>query len=65
MEELDGWAVVVGDNACRYFSRNGHDGLEGLFCSDGSYSAGWRVLAAALAIAVISFLLFKMLKPSG
>lgn len=65
MEELDGWAISIGDRACRYFARNGHDGLEGIFCSDGSYSAGWRVIAATIGVLVVGFILFKLLKPNN
>lgn len=65
MEELDGWAITIGDKACRYFARNSHDALEGIFCSDGSYSAGWRLLAASLAVLVGGFILFKLLKPNN
>ena len=63
MKDIDGWAITIGDQACRFFSRNGHDGLEGIFCSDGSYSAGWRVIAAT--VAVVGFIFFKLLKPNN
>jgi len=65
MEHIDGWAITIGDQACRFFSRNGHDGLEGILCSDGSYSAGWRVIAATVAVAVVGFIFFKLLKPNN
>jgi len=65
MEQLDGLAIAIGNKACRFFSRNGHDGMEGIFCSDGSYSAGWRLVAAGVIIVVLGFSLFKMLKPNN
>ena len=64
MEKLDGWAVTVGDETCRFFSRNGHDGLRGLFCSDGYYSAGWKVLGASVALVFVGFILARLLKTS-
>ena len=63
MDQIDGWAIVIGDNACRYFAQHNHDALEGIFCSDGSYSAGWRLFAASVALTVLGVVLFKMLRP--
>ena len=65
MGGLDGWAIVVGDSVCRYFGHNNHDIMQGIFCSDGSYSAGWRVIAATVAVAVVGFIFFKLLKPNN
>ena len=62
METLDGWAMSIGDSSCRYLGRHGHDGLQGLFCSDGAYSAGWRVVIAILVILILAFVLVRMFR---
>jgi len=50
MEQLDGLARSVGQNACNYLSQNGHDTMGGFLCSDGDYSAGWKLIVAMLVI---------------
>lgn len=62
MEFLDGWAMSIGDWSCRYMGRHGHDGLQGLFCSDGAYSAGWRVVTAILVILILAYVLVRNLR---
>jgi len=62
MEFLDGWAIAVGDSPCRYMARHGHQALEGLFCSKGAYSAGWRLFFAAIFLAIITYVLYRMLR---
>ena len=63
--DWDGWAISVGESTCRYLSTRGHDGLARLFCSEGAYSAGWRIFAAVLAIAVISYVFVKFARPGA
>ena len=59
---LDGWAITIGDSTCRYLSRHGHQGLQGLICSDGAYSAGWRMVAAAIGLSIVTYVLYRMLR---
>ena len=62
MDYLDGWATLIGDSTCRFFSERGHAGLERLFCSDGSYSAGWRLFAAAILLSVVTYFVYRMMR---
>ena len=62
MEFLDGWAIAIGDSTCRYLSSHGHQGLQGLFCADGAYSAGWRVIFAAIAVSVVTYIVYRMVR---
>ena len=64
MGDLDGWAISIGESTCRYLAGHGHDGLRSLFCSDGAYSAGWRVVAAVVAIAIMTLVLVRGLRPN-
>jgi hypothetical protein len=62
MEWLDGWAIAVGDTACRYLSRNDHDTLFQFLCDDGSSPAGWRMFGYALVFVAGSGLLWRLLR---
>lgn len=64
MEYLDRWAVSIGDTSCRYLGRNGYDGLQGMICSDGAYSAGWRIIIATLLILVLVYVGMRMFRTS-
>lgn len=50
MEQLDGLAASVGATACGFLFRNGHDTVHEMLCSDGYYSAGWRLFVSALVL---------------
>lgn len=63
MGDLDGWAISIGESTCRYLAGHGHDGLRSLFCSDGSYSAGWRVVIAFFVVAILTLVLYRGLRP--
>lgn len=62
--DLDGVAISIGDTVCRFFTRNGHMGLNSLICSDGYYSAGWRVFGVAVMLGFLVFFMLRMLRPS-
>ena len=62
MEFLDGWAISIGDSTCRYLSSHGHEGLRGLICSDGSYSAGWRVVVVAVFLAIVTYVVYRTVR---
>ena len=64
MEWLDGVATSIGGSTCRFFNSNGHEALVGIFCSDGYYSAGWRVFAAIIILAIMGFVFFNFLRPN-
>lgn len=48
MDELDGLAMQIGETVCQSLVRSGHLGAFQTLCSDGSYSAGWKLLVAGL-----------------
>lgn len=50
MEQLDEWAIVMGQSTCSFLSGSEQDGLARLLCSDGPSSAGWRLLVVALVV---------------
>jgi len=55
MEQLDEMAISIGQSSCLYLGDKGHDSLQQLLCSDGNYSAGWKLIAAALVIIGLVF----------
>ena len=50
MERLNGLATRIGEVTCQYLWRNGYDTAEQLLCSDGAYSAGWRMLGVTMVL---------------
>lgn len=64
MEELDGWAVSIGNTACRYLSRNDHDTLYQALCSDGSSSAGWKLVVFVFLFVGVSVGLWRFFRPA-
>lgn len=64
MGELDDWAVALGQTACRYFSRNGHDGVYQAICSDGSSAAGWKLVFFAVVFVLVSIGLWRLFRPA-
>lgn len=64
MEELDSWAVAIGDHACRYISGAGHDSLYGALCSNGPSAAGWRLLFFLAIFAAVTVLVWRMFRPA-
>ena len=64
MEYLDRWATSIGDSTCRYLGSHGYDGLRQTFCSDGDYSAGWRVIGAVLGILACVYVGMRMFRTS-
>lgn len=62
--DLDGLANSIGGAACRFFIRNGHDGLNSLMCADGYYSAGWKVFGAVIVLGLTVFWMTRMIRPS-
>ncbi len=64
MEWLDDLATSIGGSTCRFFTSRGHRAAVDLFCSDGYYSAGWRVLGAIVIISIMGFVFWSFLKPN-
>jgi len=64
MGELDGWAVALGQTACRYLSRNDHDTLYQTICSDGSSAAGWKLVFFGVVFVLVSFGLWRLFRPA-
>ena len=62
--DLDGIAISIGDSVCRFFARNGHMELNSLICSDGYYSAGWKIFGVAVILGFMAFFFTRMLRPS-
>jgi len=50
MEQLDDVARSVGQSACGFLFRGEHDTVSAILCSDGTYSAGWKLLVAFFVI---------------
>jgi hypothetical protein len=64
MNEIDGWATKIGEVACRYLSRAGHDDINGLLCSDGSSAAGWKLFVALIVSMILGVALFRVFRPN-
>ena len=64
MEWLDGLAISIGGSSCRFFNSHGHQAMVGIFCPDGYYSAGWRIIGAVIILAIMAFVFFNFLKPN-
>lgn len=62
MDWLDGWAVAMGDTACRYLSNNNHDTIYQSLCDDGYSSAGWKLAAGVIMFLGISALMWRLLR---
>ncbi|MCX7348796.1 MAG: hypothetical protein NTZ54_04475 [Alphaproteobacteria bacterium] len=62
MERLDGWAVAMGETACRYLSRNDHDTIYQALCYDGSASAGWKLFICVLVLVAAGAGLWRLLQ---
>lgn len=48
MEQLDELALSIGQSSCAFLNSHGHDAVRNLLCSDGEYSAGWKLVVAGL-----------------
>ena len=48
MEQLDELATGIGQSSCAYLSYHDHEAVRVLLCSDGEYSAGWKLIVAGL-----------------
>jgi len=48
MDELNGLATRIGEATCQNLWRGGYAVAERFLCSDGSYSAGWKILGVAM-----------------
>lgn len=64
MTDIDGWASSIGEAACRYLSRAGHDTMNGLLCSDGNYSAGWKLFISLVVALGLGVALFRFFRPN-
>ena len=64
MRELDSWAVAMGETACRFLSRNDHDTVYQMLCSDGASAAGWKLFAGAVAFVIVSYGLWRLFRPA-
>ena len=64
MNEIDHWAMTIGETACRYLSRTGHDSVNRLLCSDGTYSAGWKLFISFVVALALSVVLFRVFRPN-
>jgi hypothetical protein len=64
MNDIDGWAVTIGETACRYLSRAGHDNMNRLLCSDGTYSAGWKLVISLIVAMALGVVLFRVFRPN-
>ena len=64
MHEIDDWAMSIGETACRYLSRAGHDNMNRLLCSDGTYSAGWKLFISFMVALALGVLLFRVFRPN-
>ena len=62
--DLDGLAISIGGSVCRFFVRNGHYGLNSLVCSDGYFSAGWKVFGATVMAILLAFWMTRLMRPS-
>lgn len=63
MELLDGLAMTVGQSACRFLSRNDHQSFGQFLCSDGDYSAGWKLIVASMVL--VGFVLAWLAMTAG
>ena len=62
--DLDRVATSIGGSVCRFLARNGHIELNSLICSDGYYSAGWKVFGITVMLGFVVFFVTRMLRPS-
>lgn len=65
MEQLDGLATRIGQATCHFLSGTGHDTVDRILCSDGYYSAGWKMLVVALVVAGVLAGWLGMGRPIG
>jgi hypothetical protein len=64
MNEIDGWATRIGEVACRYLSRTGHDNINSMLCSDGASAAGWKLFIALIVSMILGVALFRVFRPN-
>ena len=50
MEQLDELAISIGQSSCAFLNARGHETVRDLLCSDGEYSAGWKLIVAGLVL---------------
>lgn len=64
MGEIDRWANSIGETACRYLSHAGHDNMNRLLCSDGTYSAGWKLFISLIVALALGTAMFRFFRPN-
>jgi hypothetical protein len=64
MNEIDRWASNIGEVTCRFLSRDGHDTLNRLLCSDGTSAAGWKLFIGLILAMILGVALFRVFRPN-